>query len=89
MSIFRSLFLASFNVRNVSMYLPNNKQLYLKRWCSGVGFAVVHIQLRVRGSQKSSIFFNIFFLNLISFIIEMVRILNVISNFSYLTIAHY
>ena len=34
----------------------NNKVLYLKWWCNGVRFAVVHRQLRVRDPQKCSIF---------------------------------
>ena len=45
------------------MYLSNKKELYLKRWCGGERFAVVHRQLRVRDPQKSNIFFKfIFFL---------------------------
>ena len=57
LSIFRSLFLASFIICITSMYLLNNKVSYLKRWCSGVRFAVVHKQSRVRDQLISSIFF--------------------------------
>ena len=42
------------------MYLLNNKLSYLKRWRSGVRFAVEHKQSRVRNQLPSSIFFFIF-----------------------------
>ena len=47
---------------------------------------VVHRQLRVR-AHISLVFFLLFF-NLISFSIEMVLILSVLSNFSCFTIGH-
>ena len=40
-----------------SMYLLNNNVSYLRRWCSGVRFAVEHKQSRVRDELTSSIFF--------------------------------
>ena len=59
------------------MYLLNINISYLKRWCSGLRFAVVHKQSRVRDQQNSSFFF--FFLVYISsqFNFEMVLILHV------------
>ena len=65
------------------MYLLNINILCLKRWCSGLRFAVVHKQSRVRDQQNSSFsfffffFFFTFFLNLILFNFEMVLILHV------------
>ena len=47
------------------MYLSNKKELYLKRWCGGERFAVVHRQLRIRDPQKSNIYI---FFNLMIFI---------------------
>ena len=58
------------------MYLSNKKELYLKRWCGGERFAVVHRQLRVRDPQKSNIFFKFFFFNFWLFLFEMVLILS-------------
>ena len=43
------------------MYLSNKQELYVKRWCGGERFAVVHRQLRVRDPQRSNIFLNFFF----------------------------